>query len=252
MQKLLEINNLTQIYNKSEFTEIKALDDVSFRLYKGEILGIVGESGSGKSTIARAVMRLIKVKSGSIILDEKDITTLKGSALRNLYKDIQMVFQSPIASFNPRYTLGNSIGESLKNFGVPQKEIREKTIFLLGQCGLSSNIADCFPYEVSGGQCQRAAIARALASQPKILICDEATSALDVTVQEQIMELLKKLQQENNLSLIFISHDIALVQIFCNRVIVMKDGKIIETGGVESVITRPQNDYTIKLIESMI
>ena len=163
-----------------------------------------------------------------------------------------MVFQTPAGSFDPRCTLGDGIGESLRNMGISKKETRKRVENLLSKYGLSADYADRYPHQVSGGECQRAAIARALAVEPKVLICDEATSALDVTVQKQIMELLIKLKEEKNLAFIFICHDLALVQMFCDRVIVMHDGHVEEEGTPEEIIERPKTEYTERLIESVL
>lgn len=252
MKPVLETKELTKIFaaeGKSDFT---AVDHVNFQLYPGEILGIVGESGSGKSTLVRAVSRLTDVTEGSIFLDGQDITRIKGKALRQCYKKLQMVFQTPVTSFDPRRTLGDGIGESLRNSGTSKAEAKKEVLRLLSQCGLSEEFYGRYPHEVSGGQCQRAAIARALAVQPKIVICDEATSSLDVTVQQQILELLKKLKKERNLSYLFICHNLALVQMFCDRVLVMKDGKIVEEGTPDEVIMQPKEAYTKLLVESVL
>lgn len=212
----------------------------------------MGESGSGKSTTAKMIARLVDSSSGQIFLNGQDITNLKGQKLRKIYRDIQMVFQSATGSFDPRQTLGEGIGEGLRNIGLSKKDVKQQVNLLLEQCGLSAEFADRYPHEVSGGQCQRAAIARALAVKPKILICDEATSALDVTVQEQIIALLKKLQKETGISYLFICHDIALVQMFCDRVIVMNEGKIVEEGTPDEVVMNPKCDYTKQLIEAVL
>ena len=251
MKPVLEIKNLTKTFvteGKSDFT---AVDHVSFQLYPGETLGIVGESGSGKSTLARMISRLIYATEGSIFLDGQDITEIKGKKLRTYYKDIQMVFQSPVTSFDPRRTLGDGIGESLRNQGISKKEAKEEALYLLQQCGLSSEFYERYPHEVSGGQCQRAAVARALAVKPQIVICDEATSALDVTVQQQMIELLRELKKERNLAYLFICHNLALVQMFCDRVLVMKDGKIVEAGTPDEVIMYPKDEYTKMLVKSV-
>lgn len=252
MKPVLEIKNLTKTFvteGKSDFT---AVDHVSFQLYPGETLGIVGESGSGKSTLARMISRLIYATEGSIFLDGQDITEIKGKKLRTYYKDIQMVFQSPVTSFDPRRTLGDGIGESLRNQGISKKEAKEEALYLLQQCGLSSEFYERYPHEVSGGQCQRAAVARALAVKPQIVICDEATSALDVTVQQQMIELLRELKKERNLAYLFICHNLALVQMFCDRVLVMKDGKIVEAGTPDEVIMYPKDEYTKMLVKSVL
>ena len=251
MKPILEINNLTKTFVAEGKPDFTALDHVSFQLYPGETLGIVGESGSGKSTLAKTITRLIDSTEGTVTLDGKDITRVSGKELRDVYKDIQMVFQTPVSSFDPRRTLGDGIGESLRNRGVSKKETEKTVLDLLEKCGLTAEFAGRYPHEVSGGQCQRAAIARALAIQPKILICDEATSALDVTVQQQIMELLKKLREENRISYLFICHNLGLVQSFCDRIVVMYEGKIVEAGTPDEVIMHPKSEYAKKLIESV-
>lgn len=251
MEPILEVKGLKKVFHQRGKRDVTAVDDISFTLYPGEILGIVGESGSGKSTIAKMVTRLIDVTEGEIILDGQNITHLKGSALKDAYRKIQMVFQSPAGSFNPRKTLGYGIGESLKNKGVSKDEIRKRAAMLLGQCGLSEEFVDRYPHQVSGGQCQRAAIARALAVEPKIIICDEATSALDVTVQKQVIELLQTLKEERNLSYVFICHNLGLVQQFCDRLVVMKDGRVVEAGIPDEIIMNPKEEYTKMLVASV-
>lgn len=250
MSVILEAEHLTKIFTRRGSEPLKAVDDVSFQLRSGETLGIVGESGSGKSTLAKMLTRLTDISSGTLKVEEKDITSLKRRELREMYGTIQMVFQDPVSSFDPRKTLGYGIGESLRNRGMKKTEVDERVKQALEQCGLSSEFVDRYPHEVSGGQCQRAAIARALIAEPKILICDEATSALDVTIQKQIMELLQELKEKRGLSFIFICHNLALVQEFCDRVLVLYDGKNVEEGTTDKVILHPQNEYTKKLIES--
>lgn len=229
-----------------------AVDDVSFELRQGECLGIVGESGSGKSTIVKMITHLQSITEGNVILKGKDITHVKGKELREVYKDIQMVFQMPMESFDPRRTLGDGIGESLRNMGLSRKETRERVEKLLERCGLDKEYADRYPHQVSGGQCQRAAIARALAVEPSVLICDEATSALDVTVQKQILKLLMELKQKENFSFLLICHDLALVQAFCDRVLVLYHGETVESGTPDEIINHPKMDYTKKLIDSVL
>ena len=254
MKKVLEVNNLTKTFkgkNKQEFT---AVSNIDFCLYEGECLGIIGESGSGKSTTVNMLTRLIEPTDGTITIDGEDITHIKGKALQSLYKKLQMVFQSPIESFDPRCTLGDGIAESLRNNGFSKKEAAAAVEKVLEKCGLDRSFAGRFPHEVSGGQCQRAAIARALAIEPTILICDEATSALDVTIQKEIIDLLRSLREIHGkkLSILFICHDLAIVQDFCDRVIVMHDGEIVEQGIPDEIIKNPKNDYTKRLIESVL
>lgn len=248
MEPLLEVRELTKIFRRYGQRDFTAVDKISFNLYAGETLGIVGESGSGKTTAVGMIIRLIDAASGQIYLNGKDITRIKGRELRDVYRDIQMVFQSPTESFDPRCTLGDGIGESLRNSGLSRKETKARVESLLKQCGLPVDYAERYPHEVSGGQCQRAAIARALAIQPKVLICDEATSALDVTVQAQIITLLKTLQKEHGMSYLFICHNLALVQSFCDRVIVMYKGSIMEIGETAQVIEAPRHPYTKMLL----
>mgnify|MGYP002579080169 FL=1 len=249
MHTILDVKDLTKNFykNKQLFT---AVNHISFQLRQGECLGLVGESGCGKSTTVKMLTHLLKPDSGEILLEGTEIQHLKGKALKKLYTEIQMVFQIPQDSFDPRRTLGDSIMESMRNHNVSRKEAQNRLWQLLQQVELPSELAERYPNQVSGGQCQRAAIARALAVNPKILICDEATSALDVTVQAQIIELLKRLQQEMDLSILLISHDLALVQHLCDRVIVMYQGNIVEQGTPDRVINAPENDYTKMLIEA--
>ena len=248
---ILQAENLKKVFvsGKKEFT---AVDDVSFELERGECLGIVGESGSGKSTIAQMITHLEPATEGRIFLKEQDITHARGKALRDIYQDVQMVFQMPMESFDPRCTLGDGIGESLRNMGISRSETGSRVEKLLDRCGLDREFADRYPHQVSGGQCQRAAIARALAVNPEILICDEATSALDVTVQKQILELLIELKQKEQLSLLLICHDLALVQAFCDKVLVLYHGKTVEYGTPDEIINHPKEDYTKRLIDSVL
>lgn len=252
MEPLLEVRDITKTFKRSGQAAFTAVDRVSFNIYPGETLGLVGASGCGKSTVAKVITRLTDMTCGRVILNKKDISRLKGRELREAYRDIQMVFQSSAGSFDPRRTLGYGIAESLRNNGLSRKMADERVASLLQQCGLAANYADRYPHEVSGGQCQRAAIARALAIQPKILVCDEATSSLDVTVQAQIIDLLKELQKRHNMAYLFICHNLALVQLFCDRVMVMNEGRIIEEGPPDEVITNPKCDYTKQLIDAVL
>lgn len=254
MEHILEVNNLTKSFKTRGQYDYKAVDDVTFSISKGECLGIIGESGSGKSTIANIITGLEQLTEGQIILDGQDISHMKKVKTRDIYTKVQMVFQSPVESFDPRRTLGYGIAESLINSGMSRKDANVETISLLKQCGLGPEFASRFPHEVSGGQCQRAAIARALAIKPKLLICDEATSALDVTIQQEVMQLLSELRETrgDTLSILFICHDIALVQRFCDRILVMHRGKIVEQGVPDDIISHPKEEYTKKLINSVL
>ena len=230
---------------------VHALSNISLTIDKGDIYGIIGMSGAGKSTLIRCLNRLDTPTDGQIFIDGQDITRLRGRELIPVYAKIQMVFQSPADSFDPRRTLGDGICESLRNKGVPKAEREAKARALLESCGLPAAFLARYPHQVSGGQCQRAAIARALMNDPRILIFDEATSALDVTVQKQIIELLQQLQKERKLAYLFICHNIALVQQFCDRVIVLHDGRIVESGLPDEVILHPQSDYTRRLVDAV-
>lgn len=251
MEPILEVRDLTKIFSGQE-QDFAALKGVSFCLYPGETLGIVGESGSGKSTLARVICRLTEASGGQILLEGKDLSKAKGRELREAYRKLQMVFQSPSGSFDPRRTIGFSVGEGLLNQGFSRSQAWNRSAELLEQCGLPAETGRQYPHQLSGGQCQRAAIARALALSPRILICDEATSALDVTVQKQIMELLEHLKESRSLSYLFISHNLALVQSFCDRILVMHEGRIVEEGETDQIIRFPQSEYTRYLIESVL
>jgi len=254
MEPILRVQNLTKTFPRPGQSNLTAVNGISFDLLPGECLGIIGESGSGKTTAVNLITRLLDVTEGKIFLDGEDITLKTGKSLRMIYRKMQMVFQTPTDSFDPRRTLGDGIGESLRNCGLSRQETNQAVARLLERCGLPASLAGRYPHEVSGGQCQRAAIARALAVKPKVLICDEATSALDVTVQKEIMELLNELRREQGtaLSILFICHDISLVQQFCDRVLVMYHGDIVEQGTPIDVICHPQNDYTKRLIDSVL
>lgn len=251
MEKILEVKNLRKTFYKSR-SIFPAVEDVSFHLMRGECLGLVGESGCGKSTTARLIAGLLEPDRGSVRLEGEEILGLKGKKKQAVYTKLQMVFQTPQDSFDPRCTLGDGIMESMRNRGMKKDRARERMYQLLEQVELDRSFGERYPHEVSGGECQRAAIARALAVDPGLVICDEATSALDVTVQAQIVELLKRLQKERKLSLLFICHDLALVQHMCQRVLVMYQGKIIEQGTPDEVIQYPKEAYTRILVDSVL
>ncbi len=248
-EPLLIVENLTKTF-RADGREFAALKGVSLRLDPGETLGVVGESGSGKSTLARLICRFDEPDGGTIRLAGEDITHARPRELRAVYRRVQMVFQSPAGSFDPRRTLGDGIGESLRSAGLPRAERAARVAALLARCGLPAEFASRYPHQVSGGECQRAAIARALAPGPRLLVCDEATGALDVTVQRQIMTLLTELRRADGLSCLFICHDLALAQSFCDRLMVMRDGLVVETGPADEVINFPRNDYTRRLVEA--
>ena len=225
---------------KKSFGAKKVLDDISFTLNAGEFLGIVGLSGCGKSTLAKIIAKLIPCDSGEIFLCGEDILRTKGN---EFYKNMQMIFQNSDDSFNPRRTLGQSIAEPIKNF-----KINVAVENLLEQVGLPKEYKKRYPREVSGGECQRAAIARAISVSPKLLICDEATSALDVTIQAQIIKLLKCFCVEKNISCLFITHDLAILPELANKIIVLHEGRIIEEGTPEKVIKEPKSLFTRRLM----
>lgn len=251
MEPILKVTDLSKSFSRPGKNSFFAVDHVSFAVMPREIFGIVGESGSGKSTIAKLITRQIDATAGRIELAGQEITKLKGRSLIPVYAKIQMVFQSPTGSFDPRRTLGDGICESLRNKGVPKAEREARARRLLEQCGLPGDFLERYPHQVSGGQCQRAAIARALMCDPQVLVFDEATSALDVTVQKQIIDLLQQLQEEQKLTYLFICHNLALVQQFCDKVIVLYDGKIVESGLPDEVIMHPQSKYTKRLVDAI-
>ena len=250
MEKILEVKNLKKTFYKNK-VPFAAVGGIDFFIDKGECLGLVGESGCGKSTTAKIITHLVEPEEGSVLLNGEETLHLKRKGLKELYSKVQMVFQTPQDSFDPRCTLGDGIMEGMRNHGMSRREAKERMYELLHMVDLDREFAGRHPHEVSGGQCQRAAIARALAIDPELIICDEVTSALDVTVQAQIMELLKKLQREQGLTLLLISHDLALVQKLCDRVLVMYEGKIIEQGVPDEVICHPKEEYTKILVESV-
>ena len=254
MDPVLKVSDLTKVFTGRGHADLTAVDHISFELHSGECLGLIGESGSGKTTVVNMITRLLDASGGSILLDGRDITRVRGKELRMAYRKMQMVFQTPADSFDPRRTLGDGIGESLRNLGLSREETKKEVARLLTECGLTPDFAGRYPHEVSGGQCQRAAIARALAVKPRLLICDEATSSLDVTIQKEIVALLNELrsQRGGELSILFICHDIALVQQFCDRVLVMYRGRIVEQGIPDAIIRDPGDAYTRRLIDSIL
>ena len=226
MDKILECSHLHKSYG-----DIVVLDDVSLSLYEGETLGITGESGSGKSTLAQVIVFLSECEGGAIRLYDTEIldTDTRLSYVRkNLYDRVQLIFQDSVSSFDPRHTIGYSIAERYKNDRLPHKEIKSRVESLLSQCGLPEDFYYKYPSQLSGGQCQRASIARALSCKPEILICDEITSSLDEVNAELIISLLNKLKKDNSLSVIFISHDISLLQSFCDRILIMHRGRLTD------------------------
>jgi peptide/nickel transport system ATP-binding protein len=228
--------------------EVKAAQDVTLSLTKGRTLGIVGESGSGKSTVARCIMRLIDPTSGVITVGGKDIATLTQKELKPQRKNIQIVFQDPMRSLNPRIEVGESIIEGPLNFGVSHSDAMKRARELLDLVGLPASAVDRFPHQFSGGQRQRIAIARALAMDPDVLVADEAVSALDVSVQAQVLDLLADLQERLGLGILFITHDLGVAAQICDDVVVMQHGRIVEYGPAGTVLGAPQQEYTKALI----
>jgi oligopeptide transport system ATP-binding protein len=235
-----------------EVDQVRAVDGISFHVSKGETLGLVGESGSGKSTTCRVVLQLLKPTSGSVRFEGQEIVGLKRRELRPLRREMQMIFQDPYASLNPRKRIGQIVGDQLKVQKVASgKELRTRVEALLERVGLSPEHYNRFPHEFSGGQRQRIGIARALALEPKLVFCDEPVSALDVSIQAQIVNLLDDLQDELGLTYVFVAHDIGVVRHISDRIAVMNQGKIVETGDADQVCEHPRDDYTKKLLAAV-
>ncbi|NOR63374.1 MAG: ATP-binding cassette domain-containing protein [Rhodobacteraceae bacterium] len=233
--------------------KLKAVDGVTFDLMPGETLGIVGESGCGKSTLARSIIRLVKATSGEAVWMGRDLLKMSDSDMLAVRKDIQMIFQDPLASLNPRMTCGEIIAEPLKTHfkGMGKVERREKVRAMLEKVGMDPAQINRYPHEFSGGQCQRIGIARALITNPKLIICDEPVSALDVSVQAQVVNLLMALQKELGISLLFIAHDLSVVKHISDRIMVLYFGNVVEIGTSKQVIEQPAHAYTQKLIASI-
>ena len=232
---------------------VKAVDDVNVEVYEGETLGLVGESGCGKTTLGRSILRLVPPTGGKVYFNGLEVTALKPSALRDFRKQAQIVFQDPYSSLNPRITVGEAIAEPLRIHGIETDRRRGRQIVcdLLEQVGLQAEHYDRYPHEFSGGQRQRICIARALAVNPRLVICDESVSALDVSVQAQVLNLLNRLKEERHLTYIFISHDLGVVRFMSDRVLVMYNGKPVEYNDADELFDHPQNDYTKKLIAAL-
>ncbi len=255
---LLEVKNLKTYYPvkggffRRTVANVKAVDDVSFEIKKGETLGLVGESGCGKSTTGRTILRLINPTDGQIIFDGKDITNIQGRALREARKDFQMVFQDPYASLNPMQMIGDIVSEPLKNFGKSNKKaLKEEVMELLNRVGLPEDAYEKYAHEFSGGQRQRIGIARALALKPKLIVADEPVSALDVSVQSQVLNLLKELQKDFGLTYLFIAHDLSVVKHMSDRIGVMYLGNIVEIADRNSIYDEPLHPYTQALISAI-
>jgi len=258
-EPLLKVEHLQTWYplRKGVFSRVyghvKAVDDVSLKVYEGETLGLVGESGCGKTTLGRSILRLAEPTGGKVWFDGVEVTALKGQALRDFRKQAQIVFQDPYSSLNPRITIGEAITEPMlvHNIEKDKRKSRAMVCDLLEQVGLKAEHYDRYPHEFSGGQRQRICIARALAVNPRLVICDESVSALDVSVQAQVLNLLNRLKAERGLTYIFISHDLSVVRFMSDRVVVMYNGKPVEMDEADALFEHPQNDYTKKLIAAL-
>lgn len=256
---ILEVKDLhTWFPNRSGFfsrvtSHVKAVDGVSFEVYPGETMGLVGESGCGKTTLGRTILRLVDPTSGQVIFDGKDITSMNEDQMRIVREDIQIIFQDPYSSLNPRITVGNAILEPMRvhNLHDNDEQRKEKVFELLKRVNLYPEHYNRYPHEFSGGQRQRVCIARALALNPKFIICDESVSALDVSVQARVLNLLNELRDEFNFTYIFISHDLSVVKFMSDRMIVMNNGKVEEMGYSEDIYANPEKEYTQKLIEAI-
>ncbi len=256
---LLKVSNITKSFPiPSSFFSAKkqtfqALDDISFELFEGECLGLVGESGCGKSTLAKVLVHLEEATSGKIVFKETDITHIEKNKLKSVRAEIQMIFQDPFSSLNPRQSIAKTIQEGLDIHAIGTKAWRKEHVRnLLQKVGLESDLVSKFPHQFSGGQRQRIAIARAIATSPKLIICDECVSALDVSIQAQILALLKDLQIENNLSYLFISHNIAVVQYMCDRILVMSAGRILEILPSANLQENAKHPYTKELLKAVL
>jgi len=256
---ILRVENLSTYYTaKKNFfgrptAYTKAVDDISFTMKRGETLGLVGESGSGKSTLGKTILRLIPPTAGKVFFEDKDVFDLDKESMRMLRRDYQIIFQDPFSSLNPRMRVGAAIQEPMKVHGLHGNDNvrKEKVIDLLEKVGLEADYYDRYPHQFSGGQRQRICIARTLSMNPKFIICDESVSALDVSVQAQILNLLKDLKDEFDLSYIFISHDLSVVKFISDRIMVMQSGKIVEMNDTESILNNPQQQYTKDLLDAV-
>jgi oligopeptide transport system ATP-binding protein len=231
---------------------VKAVDGVSFEIEEGKTLGLVGESGSGKSTTAYAALQLLRPTGGTVRFLGRELTRLRGEELRRMRREMQIVFQDPYASLNPRMTVGKIVAEPLQTHGIGTRRSRRASVaHLLELVGFDPAYTNRYPHEFSGGQRQRIGIARALALSPKLIVCDEPVSALDVSIQAQILNLLKDLQRDLGLTYLFIAHDLAVVRGMSDTIAVMRDGRIVEQGPAERVYTQPQTDYTRALLAAV-
>lgn len=259
MTGLIQVENLTKGFSPRGGNILRrrqpprlAVDDVSFTIERGKSMALVGESGAGKSTVGRLILRLIEPDSGSVRFDGLDVLQMPPAALRELRRKAQMIFQDPYSSLDPRMTVAESVGEPLLvHFGTGRGERDRLASAMLDQVGLGSRFLDRYPVELSGGQLQRVAIARVLTLEPEFVVCDEPTAALDVSVQAQVLNLLGELQRDLGLSYLFITHDLALVDVIADDVIVMQSGKVVEQGSVDQVLHNPREAYTRQLLDAV-
>jgi oligopeptide transport system ATP-binding protein len=256
---LLEVRELKTYFRVEEagflrrsIGTVKAVDGITLSLAEGEALGLVGESGCGKSTLGRTILQLIPATSGVVLLQGKNLAQLGGRALRRARRDFQMIFQDPYASLNPRMTVFDTLAEAMQaHRSIPRRELRPRVVRLMEQVGLLPGAMYKYPHEFSGGQRQRVAIARALAVEPKLLVADEPVSALDVSIQAQIINLIARIRQEMNLTLIFISHDLSVVRHLVDKIAVMYLGRLVELGSPDEVLSHPQHPYTRALLSAV-
>ena len=251
-ENILEVRNLKK-YFKTPRGMLHAVDDVSFSIEKGHTLGIVGESGCGKTTTGRCILRLVEPTSGEIFFEGKDITKLSRGEMKKLRKDMQIIFQDPFSSLDPRYTINQTLTETLKinKICTGKKELENRVLELMETVGLAERLINTYPHELDGGRRQRIGIARALAMEPKFIVCDEPVSALDVSIQAQILNLLEDLQEKLGLSYIFITHDLAVVNHFADEIAVMYLGQIVEKAPTEELFNNPVHPYTRALLSAI-
>ncbi|MBQ8537276.1 MAG: ABC transporter ATP-binding protein [Clostridia bacterium] len=248
---ILEVKNLKKYFKTPEGT-LHAVDDVTFAIPRNTTLGVVGESGCGKSTLGRCVLRLIEPTSGQVLFDGKDVTALSSKEMRAMRKEMQIVFQDPYSSLDPRKTVFQAIKEPIvKNKLCPKAEVEKRVIELMELVGLAERLSNSFPHELDGGRRQRVGIARALAMNPKFIVCDEPVSALDVSIQAQILNLLKKLQKQLGLTYIFVTHDLSVVNYFSDNIMVMYLGQIVEMAPTEELFANPMHPYTEALLSAI-
>lgn len=250
---ILSVENLTTSFvDRDSGQRFKAVDDVSFEIKKNEILGLVGESGSGKSTIGRSILKLVTAQSGQVIFDQQNLLALNAKQMRPVRRRMQMIFQDPYASLNPRMTVYDALAEPLLYHGLcTKKNVQSAVLELMDDVGLARRAVKKYPHEFSGGQRQRIAIGRAIATKPELIIADEPVSALDVTIQKQVLDLLVDLVEKHNLSMLFVSHDLSVVRSLCDRVMVLQRGKLVELGDTEQLWQQPQKQYTRDLIAAI-